>query len=114
MQSLDVAGEIIQVGNDIRPSANGFSSGGRALLLQHTIPADGIVVAWTSYYRNKRPASYHIWRPLGGTNSSMLQLVREVVIVPTTELAEETVSGDYYCRHRVQLNVFCSNVKALY
>ena len=91
-----LTGEIIQVGNDIKPSANGFGSGGRALLLQHIIPADGIVVAWTSYYRNKRPTSYHIWRPLGGTNSSLLRLVREVVIVPTTELAKETVSEYFY------------------
>lgn len=90
--NLHVAGDVIQVGNDIKASANNFNSAGRSFLLQHAIPVDGIVVAWTSYYHNRRPAEYHVWRPVGGANNTQFHLVKEVVIMPTMGLAEETVS----------------------
>ncbi|KAI0218476.1 hypothetical protein LSAT2_029828 [Lamellibrachia satsuma] len=103
---IAVKGDTIQVGNEIKESSNVFSSGGRAFLLQLVFPADGIVVAWTSYYQNTRPASYQIWRPVGGANNSHFQLVHDVVVMPTTKLAEETTP--YYAIK----NASCIEVKS--
>ncbi|KAI0236669.1 hypothetical protein LSAT2_012758 [Lamellibrachia satsuma] len=103
---ITVKGDTIQVGNEIKESSNVFSSGGRAFLLQLVFPADGIVVAWTSYYQNTRPASYQIWRPVGGANNSHFQLVHDVVVMPTTKLAEETTP--YYAIK----NASCIEVKS--
>jgi len=89
---FNVAADVIEVGTVIKPSVNSFRSAGRSFLLQPTIPADGIVVAWTSYYYNRRQAEYHVWRPEGGANNTQFRLVKEVVVMPTTEKAEETVS----------------------
>ncbi|KAI0218475.1 hypothetical protein LSAT2_029827 [Lamellibrachia satsuma] len=103
---ITVKGDTIQVGNEIKESSNVFSSGGRAFLLQLVFPADGIVVAWTSYYQNTRPASYQIWRPVGGANNNHFQLVHDVVVMPTTKLAEETTP--YYAIK----NASCIEVKS--
>lgn len=91
---------IKRVGNDIKASTSGADWGKTTFLLHDTALADGIIFAFSAYFRNQNPVHFQIWRK-GSAPVNNFTLVHEWPFSPAVSERKEDIyihtRQDYKC-----------------
>ena len=88
--------QIESVGNEIRASSSGVDVVGSIFLLTDLVPAEGILFAFSAYFRSDSAVWFQIWRPSAVEPESLsYQLVTELRTIPSVVNNREDVSGIY-------------------
>jgi hypothetical protein len=85
-------GGVISVGNKILASASGVDVAGYTFLLDDIILQEGVVFAYSAFFRSDSPVRFQIWRPNPDSQGATrhFQLVGETRTIPSvTNLRED-------------------------
>ena len=98
LQLNDVASDlgIRKIGNDLLPSSSGVSYGDSVFLLNDFILDDGVLFAFSAFFRHDTRVRLQVWRPqdsaLGPGQNQPFQLIAELAVIPSLQNAREDVS----------------------
>ena len=84
------------VGNDIKASVSGVDTAGATLIMNNMILNEGVVFAYSAYFRSDKPVRFQIWRPLVNGSKNAYRLVGETRVIPSLKNGREDVS---ICKH---------------
>ena len=84
-----------RVGNQIRAGTGGANFDNTAFLLHHNALEDGVLFAFSAYFRNLNPVYFQLWRPAASADRRYT-LVHEWPFNPALSGGKEDVSG--HCR----------------
>ena len=84
------------VGNDIKASVSGVDTAGATLIMNDMILNEGVVFAYSAYFRSDKPVRFQIWRPLVNGSKNAYRLVGETRVIPSLKNGREDVS---ICNH---------------
>ena len=79
------------IGNPVVPATGGTNSVGTVFILDGTVQTDGVIFAFSAYFRNKNPAEFQLWRP-GDISNSEFKLVGKWLFTPNGADSREDVS----------------------
>ena len=79
------------VGNEIIASTSGIDTAGVMLIMDDLIFTDGVVFAYSAYFRSEKPVRFQIWRPVS-SETKEFQLVGETRVIPSLKNGREDVS----------------------
>ena len=106
---LYVVGErITRIGNAIVGSPSGVDVAGAIFLLNDVLLEEGVVFAFSAYFRVDTLVSFQIWRPIESNDTSVdtsnFRLIGQLQTVPSVVNFREDVSmGDYItCSYKVR------------
>jgi hypothetical protein len=92
---LPGSGHVSRVGNEIsRPSLSGVDVPRATFLQKDIILTEGVVFAYSAYFRSDKPVRFQIWRPMTGpgVESNTYRLISQTRVLPAVVAAREDVS----------------------
>ena len=90
------AGErVTMIGNEIKASVSGVDEAGTTVLMSEVVLDEGVVFAYSAFFRSEKPVRFQIWRPVENVSESY-QLVGETRVIPAVNKAREDVSMTVY------------------
>ena len=94
---------VVRVGNECKASESGVDVPNTAFLLKDNIPNEGVVFAFSAFFRSNKPVRFQIWRPYvnGNDTDNEFQLRADIRHVPSVELAQEDVSNRPFSFHNI-------------
>ncbi|KAK2174616.1 hypothetical protein NP493_789g00012 [Ridgeia piscesae] len=72
--------------------STGIDFAGALWIMADKIPTDGVVFAYSAYFRSVKPVRFQIWRPVVKESDDVHRLVGETWVVPSIENAKEDVN----------------------
>lgn len=88
---------VVKIGNNIRASTSGIDVRGATFLMNDEVLSEGILFAFSAFFRSDSPLKFQIWRPVspgqtttGDTNPFVL--VSELKTIPSVINMREDVS----------------------
>ena len=84
---------MARVGNDVKASSSGIDFAGSLWIMADKIPTDGVVFAYSAYFRSDKPVRFQIWRPVVKGSDDVHRFVGETWVVPSAKNAKEDVSS---------------------
>ena len=91
--SITVSERVVPTGSEIRPSASGVDFVNITFLLDKAVSHDGVLFAFSAYFRSFSAVRLQIWRPVDGdTNSLVYELISQVRVIPAGIFQREDVS----------------------
>ena len=89
---------MARVGNEPTASVSGVDVPMTAFLLKEDIQNEGVVFAFSAFFRSNKPVRFQIWRPYlnGNHTENEFQLRAEIKHLPSIELAREDVSEFHF------------------
>ena len=79
------------VGNEIIASTSGIGTAGVTVIMNDLIFTDGVVFAYSVYFRSEKPVRFQMWRPVSNETNEF-QLVGETRVIPSLKNGREDVS----------------------
>ena len=79
------------VGNEIIASTLGIDTAGVTMIMNDLIATDGVVFAYSAYFRSEKPVRFQIWRPVSNETREF-RLVGETRVIPSLKNGREDVS----------------------
>lgn len=79
------------IGNEIKASVSGVDEAGTTVLMSEVVLEEGVVFAYSAFFRSEKPVRFQIWRPVENVSESY-QLVGETRVIPAVNKAREDVS----------------------
>ena len=102
---LLLSGEVRQIGNDLAGSLSGVDVPKVAFLLDDLILQEGIVYAYSAFWRTDTPVRFQIWRlSCAEQGCKTFALVDEIRVIPSVTKQREDVS---FCFEL--FNLFCND-----
>ena len=84
---------MAEIGSEIKPSASGVDFVNVTFLLDKAVPGDGVLFAFSAYFRSFAAVRLQIWRPVGNESHSLLyELISQVRVIPAGIYQREDVS----------------------
>ena len=83
---------MAKVGNDIKASASGVDIAGATLIMNDMILTEGVVFAYSAYFRSDKPVRFQIWRPVVNETTNAYRLIGETRVIPSVKNDREDVS----------------------
>ena len=83
---------MTKVGNDIKASASGVDIAGATLIMNDMILTEGVVFAYSAYFRSDKPVRFQIWRPVVNETTNAYRLIGETRVIPSVKNDREDVS----------------------
>jgi len=86
---------VSRVGNEIsKPSLSGVDVPRATFLQKDIILTEGVVFAYSAYFRSDKPVTYQIWRPVneGNTEGDTYRLIAQTRVLPSVVGGREDVS----------------------
>ena len=88
---------IRKIGNDLLPSRAGVEYNKVVFLLNDHVLGDGVLFAFSAFFRHDTNVRLQIWRPLGDAatadgKNQPFRLVGELSVIPSVQQAREDVS----------------------
>ena len=86
-----------KIGNDLIPSASGIDVAGSIFLLNDKILGDGVLFAFSAFFRHDTVVRLQIWRPLSANIDAQgdnlpFELLSELRVIQAVQQAREDVS----------------------
>ncbi len=111
----DARDRVKQIGNPIFPSMDGLDVSGATFLMNDVVIEEGVVFAYSGFFRSLKPMWFQIWRPSKAngdplsnpldSNNTVFKILGQTSIVPTT-FSREDVSYKILGQSRVVPTVF--------
>ncbi|KAI0213831.1 hypothetical protein LSAT2_001082 [Lamellibrachia satsuma] len=80
-----------KVGNDIKASASGVDIAGATLIMNDMILTEGVVFAYSAYFRSDKPVRFQIWRPVVNETTNAYRLIGETRVIPSVKNDREDI-----------------------
>ena len=80
------------VGNEIKASVSGVDTAGATLIMNDMILNEGVVFAYSAYFRSDKPVRFQIWRPVVNGSKNAYRMVGETRVIPSLKDGREDVS----------------------
>ncbi len=106
-----VAAEVKVIGNQILASSSGVDVSGATFLMNDVILTQGVVFAYSAFFRSNKPLRFQIWRPQSlHVSETKFTLIGETRVIPSVLFKREDVSliqfnsiqfRDFECWHSV-------------
>ena len=97
---------VARIGNEIsRASLSGVDVPRATFLQKDIILTEGVVFAYSAYYRSAKPVRFQIWRPMAGAGveGDTYRLIAQTSVLPAVLRAREDVS--VYVMHSIWLAI---------
>lgn len=83
---------VTRIGNEIQASLSGVDARGAMFLQTNIVLTEGVVFAYSAYFRNNKRVRFQIWRPVHHVNeSSAYRLLAETTVTPSVVLSREDI-----------------------
>jgi hypothetical protein len=90
---------VSRIGNKIIGSPSGVDVEGAIFLLNDVSLEEGVVFAFSAYFRTNSKTTFQIWRPSNATSANPdttnFELIGELPVVPSVVDSREDVSLDF-------------------
>jgi hypothetical protein len=92
----------VKIGNDIRATTSGIDVVGATFLMNDEVQEEGVVFAFSAFFRTDSPMRFQIWRPLvqpkrpnspAMNEKNSFSLISELRTIPSVTEKREDVSG---------------------
>jgi len=98
--TLAGAERVATLGNRIVASASGLEVARTTVLMSDVILNEGVVFAYSAFFRSDKPVRFQIWRPVENVSDSY-QLIGETRVIPAVMNAREDVSKPRLAEHTI-------------
>ena len=82
---------VAMIGNEIKASLSGVDRAGTTVLMRDAVLEDGVVFAYSAFFRSEKPVRFQIMRPVENETDTY-QLIGETRVIPAVKNAREDVS----------------------
>ena len=89
-----VLAQIANIGNEVKPSISGIDISGSTFLIKNAVLTDGVVFAFSAFFRNDNPVQLQIWRPTTSgreADRNYYKLISQMRVIPSIRGAREDV-----------------------
>ena len=81
------------IGNQILASSSGVDVSGATFLMNDVILTQGVVFAYSAFFRSNKPVRFQIWRPQSlHVQETKFTLIGETRVIPSVLFKREDVS----------------------
>ena len=101
IQSRFFTARVIQLGNPLKASVTGIDilpEPGVIFLMNDVLLTEGVVFAFSAFFRSDAPVRLQIWRPAVAARNATIQdftLIFEIKVTPSVKHKREDVSLNY-------------------
>merc|ERR1711976_816216 len=101
MQQAVLSERVVKIGNDIKASTSGVDVRGATFLMNDGVQNEGILFAFSAFFRSDSPLKFQIWRPIPTEKNSIsneidgeknpFKLIMELKTIPSVINMREDV-----------------------
>ena len=73
-------------------SQAGIDIPGVIFLMRDVILGEGVLFAYSAYFRSDSKVRFQIWRPVSGPDDNVMVLISETTVIPSVKMDREDVS----------------------